>query len=142
MDLTLLKKRISSYRTEGGRLTQVPDELAMEILLAWESWSGPATGFYTALAVDFRKVAGILGRAKKLKREGFGVSEFKEVKLLEAPKDWIQTTKGSIELVWDHGRVIRFSNPEQLLAFLKASESLSNTVEQHVPSDLSLNQVA
>ena len=52
----------------------------MEILLAWERWTGPAGGFYTALGADAKRMASIIGRGKKLKREGrVPVSEFKEI---------------------------------------------------------------
>ena len=67
MDLEILKKRISSYRTPKGRITRVPDDLLIDILLAWEQWTGPGSGFYAALGADHRKMAGLIGRAKKLK---------------------------------------------------------------------------
>jgi hypothetical protein len=44
MDLEVLKKRISSYRTPKGRITNLPDDLLCEILIAWEQWTGPAGG--------------------------------------------------------------------------------------------------
>lgn len=34
MDLTVLKKKISSYRTPAGKITNLPDELLGEILHA------------------------------------------------------------------------------------------------------------
>jgi len=71
MDIS--KKRLGSYRTPKGRLTRVPDELLVDILLAWEQWTGPGTGFYSALGANHRKMAGLIGRAKKIKREGFFV---------------------------------------------------------------------
>ena len=56
------------------------------LLFAWEQWSGPASGFYASLGVDCRKMAGIMGWAKKLKREGhFPIEEFKEIKVEEFP---------------------------------------------------------
>jgi hypothetical protein len=39
MDLEILKKKLSSYRREGGRVTKVSDELLLEILGAWENWT-------------------------------------------------------------------------------------------------------
>ena len=66
MDLAILKKKISSYRTEGGHLTKVTDELAVEILMAWEQWTGPAKGFYSAIGVNQPKMASIIGKGKKL----------------------------------------------------------------------------
>ena len=57
MDMEILKKRISSYRTPKGRLTRVPDELLVDILKAWEQWTGPGSAFYSALGADHRKMA-------------------------------------------------------------------------------------
>ena len=36
MDLEVLKKKLSSFKGEGGRVTRVSDELLLEILSAWE----------------------------------------------------------------------------------------------------------
>ncbi len=122
MDMEILKKKLSSYRTPSGRLTSVPDELLMEILGAWEHWTGPATGFYAALGADHRKMASLIGRAKKLKREGhFAADEFKPVQVVDPSYVSGLNSGCGIELVWDGGRVIRFSQVEQLMAFLKAA---------------------
>lgn len=123
MDMEVLKKKVSSYRTPKGRLFKVPDELAMELLMAWEQWTGPASGFYSTLGVDYRKMAGIMGRAKKLKREGhFPIEEFKEIKVEDAPTGLWHSQAGpcqGIEMSWDHGKLIRFSEVDQLVDFLK-----------------------
>jgi hypothetical protein len=123
MDLEILKKRISSYRTPKGRLTRVPDELLIDILMAWEQWTGPGTGFYSALGADHRKMAGLIGRAKKLKREGhFPEEAFKEIKLQESPSNLTSLTSGpcqGVEILWDNGKLIRFQQVEQLVDFLK-----------------------
>lgn len=121
MDLAILKKKLNTYRGEGGRLRNIPDDLLPEILFAWEQWTGPAGGFYTALGVSQRKMARVLGRAKKLKREGFfPESDFKEIKLDSTTGQVMELPPCSgVELVWEGGRVIRFSQVEQLLDFLK-----------------------
>ena len=75
MDLTILKKKLSTFRTEKERITKVSDELLLDILKAWEEWAGPGSGFYSALGADHRKMASLIGRAKKLRREGFMPSE-------------------------------------------------------------------
>lgn len=123
MDLEVLKKRISSYRTPKGRLTRVPDEILVDILIAWEQWTGPASGFYSALGADQRKMATLIGRAKRLKREGVFPSEaFKEVKLIN---ETISVGPGGpcsgIEIFWEGGKLIRFQQVEQLVEFLKKS---------------------
>lgn len=120
MDLEVLKKRISSYRTTGGKLTKVPDELLVDILIAWEQWTGPASGFYAALGADHRKMAGFIGRAKKLKREGFFPEEaFKEIKISDSHSAVPMSPCQGIELVWDNSKLIRFPQVEYLIEFLK-----------------------
>lgn len=123
MDMEVLKKRISSYRTPKGRLTRVPDELLVDILRAWEQWTGPGAAFYSALGVDFRKMASLIGRAKKLKRDGvFPEEAFKEIKV-EEPAGHLNSLVCSpcqgIEMVWESGKLIRFSQVEYLIDFLK-----------------------
>lgn len=123
MDIEILKKRISSYRTPKGRLTRVPDELLVDILTTWEQWTGPASGFYAALGADHRKMAGLIGRAKKLKREGrFPEDSFKEVKIEDTPSNLTSLTSGpclGIEILWDNGKLIRFQHVDNLIDFLK-----------------------
>lgn len=123
MDMEILKKRISSYRTPKGRITRVPDELLIDILLAWEQWTGPASGFHTALGADYRKMAGLIGRAKKLKREGhFPEESFKEIKVQESPSNLVSLTSGpciGVEILWDGGKLIRFPHVDNLIEFLK-----------------------
>lgn len=123
MELEVLKKRISSYRTPKGRLTRVPDEILVDILIAWEQWTGPASSFYAALGADQRKMASLIGRAKRLKRDGVFPSEvFKEVKLTDDPRSFAAGGPCSgIEIFWDGGKIIRFQQVEHLVEFLKKS---------------------
>ncbi len=118
MELEVLKKKISSYRGKGGRVRNVNDELLVEILLAWEEWTGPTRGFYQALGVSQKGMASMLGKAKKLRREGFPVDAFKEIKVEEVASSGSDGCVG-IELKWEKGRVIRFGEVDQLVEFLK-----------------------
>ena len=127
MDLTVLKKKISSYRTPKGRITSLPDELLGEILHAWEQWTGVSSGFYSAIGADHRKMASLIGRAKKLKREGaFDGLDFTEI-AVEDSEGQVSTTStvGSpcrIEMVWKNN-LIRFGSSELLVDFLNRVEN-------------------
>ena len=120
MDLDILKKKISSYRTPKGRVTNLPDELLAEILHAWEQWTGPSSGFYRRLNVDQRKLAKLMGKAKQLKREGaFDGLQFAEAEV--ETSDSLPVSNYSdcgIQLVWNN-QLIKFGNSDLLLDFLK-----------------------
>lgn len=121
MDLRILKKKISTFRTVGGKLTNVSDDLLIDILFAWENWAGPSSGFYSAIGADHRKMAKLIGRAKKLKREGYFPSEeFKEIRISTESGQIIESAPCSgVEIIWNNGKIIRFSQVDLLVAFLK-----------------------
>ena len=121
MDLEVLKKKISTFRGDGGRVRITEDDLLMEILRAWEQWTGPTSGFYTSIGVSQKGMASIIGKAKKLRREGyFPAEDFKEIKV-DSPSSNTNFSGGpcGIEMSWDNGKVIRFSEVSQLVDFLK-----------------------
>ena len=123
MDLTGLARKISSYRTPAGRVTNVPEELLAEILHAREQWRGTNNAFYGALGVSQKKMAKLMGKAKQLKREGaFDGLSFTEVTLVEPGDDSMSACPPSsncnIELVYKNN-VIRFGSSDLLLDFLK-----------------------
>jgi hypothetical protein len=119
MDIEVLKKKISTFRGDGGRVRISDDHLLMEILQAWEQWTGAGNEFYRAIGVSQTGMASIIGKAKKLRREGyFPAEEFKEIKV-EAPAGAGALPCSGIELCWSEGRIIRFPQVDQLLEFLK-----------------------
>lgn len=121
MDLEILNKKISSYRDNGGRVRKVSDELLLEILDAWEQWTDPAKGFYCALGVSAKGISSIIGKAKKLKREGFPSGDFKEIRLEGAGAAALSPSGpcSGIELGLTDGKVIRFPQVDSLVEFLK-----------------------
>ena len=130
MDLEILRKKISTYRSEGGKLRSVSDELLFEILTAWETWTGSGPEFYRSIGVDHRKMASLLGKAKKMKREGhFPSEQFKEIKLSDPTSGHITQSVPcqGVELVWERGRVIRFPGVGDLLEFLKSVEEFKKS---------------
>ena len=121
MDLTVLRKKINTFRGEAGRLRNVDDEVLYEILMAWENWTGTSKDFYSALGITHKKIAKILGKARRMKREGyFSGGDFKEItveedNVVQLP---IQNQVSGIELVWND-KIIKFSNVDILLEFLQ-----------------------
>ena len=123
MDNVTLKKKLSTYVSEGGRLRNVGDEVLYEVLVAWENWTGTGAEFYRSLGFTHKQMAKIIGKAKKLKREGhYGSGEFKQVTIETVGQ--LSDANGpciAVEMVWTNGRIIRFSGVDYLVDFLKKS---------------------
>ena len=119
MDSVTLQKKLSTYVSSKGQIRNVSEELLFEVLTAWENWQGTAKSFYQEIGFSHRQMAGIIGKAKKLKREGyFGDAGFKEV-LPPAERLSEVCSRGLIEMALSDGKVIRFPHVEQLLEFIK-----------------------
>ncbi len=117
MDLIILKKRLSTFQTEGGVIRNVSDELLLDILKAWECWTGKAKDFYMGLGLCKQSMVNMIRKAKKLSRNG-STSAFKEMHLesiIGAPV----SGSSPIEITWEQGKVIRFSSVDHLIDFLK-----------------------
>jgi len=119
MDNTVLKKKLSTFKSAKGSLKGVSNDVLFELLKAWENWPGTTKEFYISIGMTKQQAARILGKAKQLSREGgFPAEEFREIQL--APTVAAGPCIG-IELSWDQGKVIRFPAVEQLVDFLKKS---------------------
>jgi hypothetical protein len=117
-DPSILKKRLSTFRTSKGVLREVSDELLVDILRTWESWPGSSKEFYQSIGASKTQMAVLMGKAKKLSREGhYPAEEFKEIQV-EAGSSTFSGSSLGIELMWE-GKVLRFSQVEQLVEFLK-----------------------
>lgn len=120
MDNTILRKKLSAFKSAKGTIGKVNSDVLMELLRAWELWTGPTMKFYQSIGISHRQAARILGMAKKLQREGgFATNEFSEIKVSEIlPLSQTGPCSG-IELLWDQGKVIRFPEVGSLIDFLK-----------------------
>ena len=119
MDLTILKKRLSSFKTEGGYYAKINNDLLVDILHAWEAWTGESKEFYQGLGLSYQQLGNVIKKAKKLAKSGnYGSGDFKEIKL-DSIVGGNGPMTGAIEISWEKGKVIRFSEVEQLVDFLK-----------------------
>ncbi len=123
MDNVTLKKKLSAYVSESGRLKNLNEEILYEVLIAWENWTGPSADFYRTLGFTYKQMAGIIGKAKKLKRDGYyGAGEFKQVKVENSvPENSSSGPCVGAEITWSNGRIIRFAGVDMLMEFLKKS---------------------
>lgn len=117
MDNSVLKKRLSTFRSKEGYLVGVSLDVLHELLRAWEAWVGKPKDFYSSIGVSSNQIAFLLGKAKKMAREGrFPAEEFKEIQL---PAMHPSSGGCTIELAWTDGKVIRFGQVDLLVEFLK-----------------------
>jgi hypothetical protein len=122
MDPVTLKKKLSTYVSDKGYLKKVSEDVLYELLVAWENWSGSSKEFYRTLGFTQKQMAWAIGKAKRLKRQGyFGEGEFKHVRIEgEVPVAAVEGVPCvGVEIVWTNGRVIRFAQVDQLIDFLK-----------------------
>lgn len=125
MDLLVtLKKKLSTYITEGGQLRNVSDEVLFELVTSWEQWTGTGVEFYRAIGFSKTQMAGLLGKAKRLKREGhFGTGNFKELHIEGMHEVEVSSSTriiGSlIEVDRGQGVIIRFPQVDQLIEYFK-----------------------
>jgi hypothetical protein len=99
----------------------VSDEVLVDLLRSWEQWTGTAKDFHDSLGLSKSQLGGLMGKAKKLCREGnIALGDFKEVKLDGLLPQGAVPCSG-IELCLEQGKIIRFPQVEQLIEFLKKS---------------------
>jgi hypothetical protein len=119
-DLSILKKRLSTFRTSKGQILGVSDEVLVEMLRAWETWPGTSKEFYQSIGASKMQLWALMKKAKKVGR-GYPVEEFKEIQV-EGSGNGSGASYG-MEMLWDGGHVIRFSKVNALLEFLKKAKS-------------------
>lgn len=118
MELEVLKKKLSSFKGSGGRIRGVSDDLLLEILSAWENWTGTAREFYKSIGCSQKGMASMLGKAKRLKREGHAIP-FQEVQI-EGITDVATPSPIVCDIeVQDKNKVIRFRKVDLLIEYLK-----------------------
>ena len=116
METTVLKKRLNTYKSGKGRLRKVDDEVVIDVLRAWEQWQGSTSDLYRELGLSKMQLVTMIQKAKRLVKKGaVAGSDFKEVSVAGVPANG---SGYGIELSWENGKLIRFSEVGQLVEFL------------------------
>lgn len=120
METAVIKKRLNTFKSAGGKLTRVSDDVVMEVLRGWESWTGTSADYYRELGLSCKQLSILIGKGKRLVKSGVVVeSEFKEIALPMAGVTAGNFDGSGMELRLDANRAIRFSMVDQLVEFLK-----------------------
>lgn len=116
----ILKKRLNTCRTSTGRLSQIPDDLIIDIVKSWERWPGTGKSFYTAIGIKKEQMASIIKKGKRLFKEGKDqLGSFTPIET-QAPPQGPTSQKVPIIVQWDKKKSIRFYQVSHLVDFLKS----------------------
>ena len=118
MDHAILRKKLNTFKSGKGSLRQVSNEVVLEVLRAWERWPGTSADLYRDLGLSKMQLVTMIQKAKRLVKSGSVIeTDFSEIKLEQHEPQNSSTCH--IELVWDESKLIRFTQVEQLVEFLK-----------------------
>ena len=120
MDNSVLRKKLNTFKSAKGKLSRVSDEVVMEVLRAWEEWPGTTADLYRELGLSKMQLVTMIQKAKRLVKKGvISESEFKEIKMVSSSAADFGSCNGAITMKWAEGKVIKFSEVDQLVDFLK-----------------------
>lgn len=118
METAIIKKRLNTFKTATGKLTNVSNEVVMEVLRGWEGWPGKSVEYQREIGLSKMQMVTMIQKGKRLVKSGTVTeSEFKEIGVpLGAP---VADLGIAMELRLEGNRAIRFSQVDQLVDFLK-----------------------
>jgi hypothetical protein len=120
VDNTVLRRKLNTFKSDKGTLKDVSNDVVFEVLRAWEHWPGKTIDLYRELGLSKMQMVTMIQKAKRLVKSGLlPADDFKEIKVAQPTA--VPPCSG-IEIAWDNGKLIRFQQVEQLIAFLQATE--------------------
>ena len=120
METGILKKRLNTFKTTKGALTNVSNDVVLEVLRGWESWPGKTSDYYREIGLSRMQMVTMIQKGKRLVKSGVvSESEFKEISLPVASGASGGFDGNGMELRLDGNRAIRFGQVDHLVDFLK-----------------------
>ena len=120
METAIIKKRLNTFKSGKGTLSNVGNDVVMEVLRGWESWPGSSADFYREIGLSKMQLTAMIKKGKNLVKSGkVTESEFKEISLPMAGAPAGGLDGVGMELRFDSNRAIRFSQVDHLVEFLK-----------------------
>lgn len=118
METTVIKKRLRTFMSPKGSLASVSNEVALEVLKGWESWTGPGMEYAKEIGISKSQLGTMIQRGKRAIKKGIVTeSEFRELSVV--PGSVLPGVGSAIELRLENGRVVGFSQVETLIDFMK-----------------------
>ncbi len=112
----ILKKRLNNCRTAKGNLSKVPNELIIDVMRAWERWTGTSKSFYQSIGLKKQQLAILIKKGKSIFKESANnLGPFTPVEV----KASYNIDKTPIVLRLDQKKSIRFYQVDHLVEFLK-----------------------
>jgi hypothetical protein len=122
VETAIIKKRLNTFKGPKGTLTSVSNDVVMEVLRGWESWPGNSADYYREIGLSRMQLVTMIKKGKKLVKSGAVTeSEFKEISLPVVGAGTGDFTGSGMELSLEGNRMIRFSQVDHLVEFLKKS---------------------
>lgn len=119
LEAAIIKKRLNTFKSSKGTLSRVSDEVVMEVLRGWESWTGSSADYYREIGLSKQQLSVLIGKGKRLVKSGAVTeSEFREISLPVAAGEMI-SSGAAMEVKLEGNRAIRFAQVDQLVEFLK-----------------------
>jgi len=119
METAVIRKRLNTFKSAKGKLTNVSNDVVMEVLRGWESWPRKTADYYREIGLSRMQMVTMIQKGKKLVKSGAVTeSEFKEITLPQSGAVPLSSGLG-MELRLDGNRAISFSQVEHLVEFLK-----------------------
>ena len=119
METTVIRKRLNTFKSAKGTLRRVADDVVMEVLRGWESWTGSAADYYREIGISKQQLWVLIKKGKNLVKSGKVLeSEFQEIGL-SAVGHSVVPNSGGIEFQLDATRMIKFAQVDQLIEFIK-----------------------
>jgi hypothetical protein len=126
MDTAILRKKLQTFKSGSGQLRNISPELIIEVLRAWEGWTGTSSSLYRELGISKMQMTALLKNGKKLIKERVDVnSDFKEIfiesesALSPLSSSSVSSSKCGLEIIWGEGTILKFSHVDQMVDFLK-----------------------
>lgn len=118
METAVIKKRLRTFMSPKGSLANVSNEVALEVLRGWESWTGPGIEYAREIGITKSQLGTMIQKGKRLIKKGVVTeSEFKELSTGTVPMG--PGSAGAIEIRLENGRVVCFSQVEMLIEFMR-----------------------